>query len=310
MYLFRKYAISLCMFLVTTIILLAQNKEVLLWDQTIPCESTLQEEIEERDVGRIIRKVHTPSMTIFRPPADKVNGTAVIICPGGGYTILAWDWEGTSIAQWFNSIGVTAFVLKYRLPHWENEQCRDKVALTDAQQAMRIVRHRATEFAIDSGQIGIMGFSAGGHLASTLSTHFDTGNPEEKYGIENISCRPDFSILVYPVISCNPAFAHQGSCKNLMGDHPSIEQRDHFSNEKQVTADTPPAILIHAADDTGVLVEHSISYYQALIKNEVPVAMHLFPTGGHGFSMGKEGSYESAWPELVHQWMLSMDFID
>lgn len=288
---------------------LGAQDEITLWPEVIPCESKLVEEIEERNIGRIIKKVRTPSLTVFKAPAETSNGTSVIICPGGGYTILAWDWEGTSIAHWLNSIGVTAFVLKYRLPHWEHESCRGKVALMDAQQAMRIVRSRSHEFNIDPARIGIMGFSAGGHLASTLSTHFDLGDSLSTDDISKTSCRPDFSILIYPVISCDPLFAHQGSCINLMGKYPTEAQRLYYSNERQVASTTPPAILIHSADDSGVLVEHSISYYKALIRHKVPASMHLFPEGGHGYSMGKEGSFESRWPQLVEAWMKSAGWI-
>ena len=288
---------------------LTAQEEITLWPGGIPCESNLVEEIEQRDIGRAIRKVHTPSITVFKAPEETANGTAVIICPGGGYTILAWDWEGTSIANWLNSVGITAFVLKYRLPRWESESCRGKVALMDAQQAMRIVRARASEFEIDTDKIGIMGFSAGGHLASSLSTRFDLGDSLANHDVDMTSCRPDFSILIYPVISCNPEFAHHGSCVNLMGKEPTDALRDYYSNEKQVSPSTPPTILIHSADDAGVPVENSISYYKALIQNQVPASMHLFPKGGHGYSMGKVDSYESQWPTLVYQWMLSMEWI-
>ena len=289
------------------IISFAQREEVLELYTEIPCENNLTEEIVEKPIGRIISKVRTPTITIFKPEKDELkNGAGVIICPGGGYTVLAFDWEGTSIAKYFNSIGVTAFVLKYRLPHWESEDCRDKVALADAKRAMRLVRKEAKKYNVDPDKIGIMGFSAGGHLASTLSTHFDNGDLKALDPVEQISCRPNFSILMYPVISCDSTFSHKGSCLNLLGKNPASDQIRHFSNETQITTETPATLLIHSADDTAVPVENSIRYYRQLVELGVPAAMHLFPKGGHGFSMGKEGSYESQWPSLCKQWLAQL----
>lgn len=280
-----------------------QDMTLPLWPEGIPCENDLEINIEEKDIGRVVSKVHEPEIMAYLPPEEQRNGTAVIICPGGGYGILAWDWEGTKMAEWFNSFGVTAFVLQYRLPHWETEDCRDKVALMDAQRAMRLVRSKAEVWQLDPERIGIMGFSAGGHLASSLSTHYDYGDSTATASIDQMSCRPDFSILMYPVITMDPAFTHMGSHNNLLGKTPTEEEEIYFSNEKQVTADTPPAILIHANDDEAVVPENSIAYYMALRKHNIPATMHIFPGGGHGFSMAEGMGTTEQWPAMVKGWM-------
>ncbi len=283
----------------------AQEMIIPLYPEGIPCANELEMEIVERynGAGRLVRKVHQPEIQVFTPAPSIKNGSAVIICPGGGYTILAWDKEGVKIAEWFNSIGVTAFVLKYRLPHWESETCKDKVALSDAQRAIRLVRSRAREWNIASDRIGIMGFSAGGHLASTASTHFDEGDPNATLSVEKYSCRPDFSILMYPVISMDTTIYHRGSRVNLIGKNPEPEKELYFSNEKQVTPETPPTLLIHANDDRGVIPENSVQYYLALRRNKVPAAMHIFEKGGHGFGLAADRGAVAAWPQICAAWM-------
>ncbi|NND09272.1 MAG: alpha/beta hydrolase fold domain-containing protein [Saprospiraceae bacterium] len=288
----------------TLLSLAAQDLSIPLYTQAIPCSNKLSQEVwVVGNTGRRIAKVHEPSMDVYLAPRHIATGTSVVICPGGGYTVLAWDWEGTRMAEWFNKMGVTAFVLKYRLPHWESASCRDKVALMDAQRAMRIVRKRAEEFEINPIRVGVMGFSAGGHLASTLSTHFDHGDPAADSLVDRYSCRPDFSILMYPVISMDTTFGHMGSQRNLIGRNPSEEERHYFSNEKQVSAETPPTLLIHASDDLSVKVENSIVYYQALRKHNVPTAMHIYESGGHGFSFAKDLGAVADWPGACKSWM-------
>ena len=293
-----------CTLLLSTQIGATQDFVLPLYPEGIPCASELKEEVfEVRNTGRRVQKVQSPELVVYRAPRALATGASVVICPGGGYTVLAWDWEGTRMAKWFNSFGVDAFVLKYRLPRWESEHCRDKVALMDAQRAMRLVRSKASEWQIDPGRVGVMGFSAGGHLASTLSTHFDDGIEEDRDEINSFSCRPDFSILMYPVISMDASFGHTGSRRNLIGESASAEMILKFSNEKQVTSQTPPTILIHASDDHGVLPENSIVYYQALLKNGVSAALHIYESGGHGFSFAKgKGSVEQ-WAGTVKIWM-------
>lgn len=291
----------------TTIIcgsLYAQDFTWSLYPEGIPCENTLEQEVfSVRETGRRIQKVHRPEMAAYLVSGAEASGTSVLICPGGGYTVLAWDWEGVWMAEWFNSLGINAFVLKSRLPRWESDECSDKVALMDAQRAMRTIRMHADEWGVDPDRLGVMGFSAGGHLASTLSTHFDNGMPENSMEVEGHGCRPDFSILMYPVITMDTSVSHSGSRRNLIGDEASPEMELYYSNEKQITSETPPTILIHASDDKAVIPENSIRYYQALLKNRVSAALHIYESGGHGFSFAKgKGSVED-WPRTVEGWL-------
>lgn len=236
-----------------------------------------------------------PTLTIYQPEKSKATGAAVIVCPGGGYGMLVMGNEGHKIAGYFAEHGVAAFVLKYRLPDDERMINKSIAPLQDAQTAIKTVRMRAKEWGIDTAKIGIMGFSAGGHLASSASVHFN--NPVITTG--NISLRPDFSILVYPVISMGP-MGHSGSRNNLLGKDPSPELLEKFSSDLQVTKETPPALLIHSSFDKGVPVYNSINYYSALQKNGVPAGMHIFPAGDHGFVL--------QWP--LDKWMpLCLDFM-
>jgi acetyl esterase/lipase len=272
----------------------SQNMKINLWpDGKIPLsiQNNIQEQVEVKEVTRI-SKVQVPQLEVFLPNKKSANGQAVIICPGGGYARLSYDWEGTDFAKLLNTHGIAAFVLKYRLPDSLSSTTPDLVPLTDAKQAITIVRARAQEWNINPNHVGIMGFSAGGHLAATLSTHFDEGT------------RPDFSILVYPVISMDKSFAHTGSRNNLIGLQPTEELIKKYSNEFQVTAQTPPTFIVHASDDTSVPVENSIRYYQSLIKNKVAAEMHVFPTGGHGFGMALGKGALEKWPNLLFDWLL------
>ena len=254
-----------------------------------------------RDNVTRIAKVSNPTLTVFKP--EKPNGKAVIICPGGSYAVLAFDKEGTRVAEEFNKWGVTAFVLKYRLPDDTINIDKSLAPLQDAQQAMRIVRNNAKEYGIDRNKIGIMGFSAGGHLASTTSTHFNMkADPSND---DTVSVRPDFAILIYPVITFDSTFGHKGSRNNLVGANASKDKIDLFSNELQVTANTPPSFLIHAADDATVPVENSIRFYQACVKNKVPAEMHVYPKGGHGFGMYNKTTDDS-WMERLRNWLNSI----
>ncbi|HET9744885.1 MAG TPA: pectinesterase family protein [Chitinophagaceae bacterium] len=245
-----------------------------------------------------IAKVSNPTLTIFK--AEKPNGKAVIICPGGGYAILAFDKEGTSVAEELNKWGFTAFVLKYRLPDDSININRSLAPLQDAQQAIRLVRNYAKDFGVDRNQVGIMGFSAGGHLASTAATHFDMkADPANN---DTVSVRPDFAILIYPVISFDSTFGHKGSRNNLIGAHAPNDVIDLYSNELQVTPSTPPAFIVHAGDDATVPVENSIRFYRACIKNKVPAEMHIYPKGGHGFGMYNRTTDDS-WMDRLRNWL-------
>jgi acetyl esterase/lipase len=242
--------------------------------------------------------VSIPSITVYK--AAKPNGRAVIICPGGGYSILAFDKEGTRVAEEMNRWGITCFVLKYRIPDDSTNIDKTVAPLQDAQQAIRWVRSNAKEWGVNKSQIGIMGFSAGGHLASTAATHFTF--KADAANADTTSVRPDFAVLVYPVISFDSSITHKGSRNNLIGTKPSKEAADFFSNELQVTAATPPSFLVHASDDGAVPVENSVRYYQACVKNKVPVEMHLYPKGGHGFGMLNKTTDDN-WLERLKNWL-------
>jgi acetyl esterase/lipase len=247
----------------------------------------------------IISNVSRPSLTAFLPPKEKANGTAVIICPGGGYSILAASHEGYDVAKKFNEMGVAAFVLKYRIPDDSTMINKETGPLQDAERAIQIVRENAEAWNISPRKIGIMGFSAGGHLASTAGTHFNHVIIDNK---KNISLRPDFLILIYPVISFSDSIGHVGSRDNLLGKNPSAEKIKEYSNELQVTVQTPPSFLVHAGDDGAVNVKNSIYFYEALQQNHVNAELHIYPKGGHGFGMNNPTTKDK-WMERLQNWM-------
>lgn len=227
-----------------------------------------------------LKDADRPTLTVYLPTADKATGTAVIIFPGGGYGTIVTHTEGTPIAQAFLKQGIAAIVVKYRLPDADKMSDKSMGPLMDAQQAMKMVRSKASAWNINPAKIGIIGFSAGGHLASSLGTHFKTSYIANK---EGVSLRPDYMVLVYPVISMKTELTHSGSRANLLGNEPTPEKILFLSNEEQVTKDTPPTYLTHSGDDSMVKVAHSIVFYEALQKNGVNAEMHLFPKGDHGF---------------------------
>ncbi|AEE51966.1 alpha/beta hydrolase [Haliscomenobacter hydrossis] len=261
-----------------------------------------RERVDTRPNGtRFIIGTTQPTLTAFIPP--KPNGQGVVICPGGGYSGTAIDHEGLAVAKAFNALGVAAFVLKYRMPL--DTSCIDRsiAPLQDAQQAIRLVRQNAKQWKVNPRKIGIMGFSAGGHLASTAATHFfENADPAEK---DTTSVRPDFAILIYPVISFNDELAHGGSRGNLLGKNYTEVQKFRFSNEQQVTAASPPAFLVHSADDKTVEVENSIAYYLACHKYKIPVEMHLYPKGGHGYGMNNPTTSDK-WFERLGNWLKTL----
>ncbi|MBN2137962.1 MAG: alpha/beta hydrolase [Sedimentisphaerales bacterium] len=243
-----------------------------------------------------------PKLTIYLPPEAKANGAAIVICPGGGYGALAMDHEGHQIAAWLNSFGVAGFILEYRHRN-SGAGYGHPAPLLDAQRAIRMVRARSSEWGVDPNRIGILGFSAGGHLASTAGTHFDMGDQQAKDPIDRASCRPDFMVLIYPVISLVESFTHTGSRDNLLGRQAEQKMLDLFSNEKQVTAKTPPAFLVHTWEDNGVPAENSVYFYLALRRAKVPAELHLYQKGGHGFGLGKGVPGTSSWPDRCRDWM-------
>ena len=285
------------LFLINANYTYSQSMKINLWPEgAIPLriKNNIQEQVERTDMIRI-GKVQIPQLEVYLPNKKSASGQAVIICPGGGYAILAYDWEGTDIAKLLNAKGIAAFVLKYRLPDPLSSTAPDQVPLMDAKQAMRIVRARATEWNVNPNKIGIMGFSAGGHLASTFSTHFE----------ENT--KPNFSILIYPVISMDKSITHMGSRNNLIGNNPTNAMIKWYSNELQVTSNTPPTFLIHATDDDVVPVENSLLYYQALKVNKVPTEMHIYPAGGHGFGLANGNKSLESWPSLMIEWIKGLN---
>ena len=243
-----------------------------------------------------------PSLTIYLPDKEKATGAAVVIFPGGGYGHLAMDHEGHQIAQWLNSIGVAGFIVKYRHRN-SGAGYGHPAPIQDAQRAIRMVRSRAKEWGVDPGRIGIIGFSAGGHLASTAGTHFNTRYSEPVDEIDRSSARPDFMILMYPVISFTEWYTHKGSMVNLLGKNPDKDLMESFSNEKQVTPETPPTFLVHADDDKVVPSENSVAFYLALRKAKVPAEMHIYEKGGHGFGPGVGKGACSTWMALCANWM-------
>ena len=243
-----------------------------------------------------------PTLTIYLPTKDKANGAAVVICPGGGYGHLAMDHEGRQIAEWLNSLSVAGFILKYRHSR-SGAGYGHPVPLQDAQRAIRMVRSRAKQWNIDPKRVGIIGFSAGGHLASSAGTHFNTRYSEAKDAIDEFSCRPDFMILGYPVISFTEPYTHVGSMKNLLGSNLNPKLMESLSNEKQVTSETPPTFLVLADDDKVVPAENSIYFYLALRKAGVPAEMHIYEKGGHGFGPGKGKGACSSWMTRCADWM-------
>jgi len=240
-----------------------------------------------------------PSLSIFLPPAGRATGSAVVVCPGGGYGFLAVDHEGKQIAQWLSSMGIAAFMLKYRLgPRYHHP-----APLLDAQRAIRTVRSRAAEFGISPDSIGIWGFSAGGHLASSASTHFDAGDPKAADPIDRVSSRPDFAILAYPVISFTTEYTHKGSRENLLGKDPDPKLVEYLSSEKQVTRDTPPTFLFHTDEDVVVPPENSVLYYLALRKAGVPAEMHVFQRGPHGVGLAATDQTLVVWQQVLANWL-------
>ncbi|MES2650809.1 MAG: alpha/beta hydrolase [Bacteroidota bacterium] len=268
-----------------------------LYGTKIPGSKTASDYKEEVVTGTDgvsrVSKVTDPTLTVYLPVKGKSNGAAVIICPGGGYGILAFDKEGTKVAEKFAEIGVTAFVLKYRLPSDLIMEDKSMGPLQDALQAIYLVRKNASIWGVNVNKIGVMGFSAGGHLAASLTVHYNDMKIQNQ---ENISLRPDFSILIYPVISFGTV-THAGSVKNLIGEAPTQTQRTYFSTQNYVNATTPPTFLVHANNDITVPVKNSILFNEALVKFKVPAEMHIYQSGGHGFGL------KGTWFETMKNWM-------
>ena len=269
----------------------------------IPC-SEKEVYTKNNNHGTISHVTH-PTLKVFLPATANTARSAVIICPGGGYSVLAIDHEGDDVAKALNAMGIAAFVLKYRIPDAKCMEHPENVPLMDAQRALKIVRDSASKYNIDPSKIGVMGFSAGGHLASSLGTHF---NEKILTNAGNTSLRPDFMVLLYPVISFNQSIAHMGSRQNLVGKNATEELVHRFSNEEQITAQTPPAFLVHAVDDNVVPVANSIVFLEALHKNKVAAEMHLYQGGGHGFGLHNPTTKDD-WTERLKNWFYTNGFL-
>ena len=283
------------------------QEEYPLWEKSIPGQIK-SDKVKEYATGgtteKILRfhQVTEPTLKAYLPSKNLANGAAVLICPGGGYKILAIDHEGYQIAEWLNGLGISAFVLKYRLPDDRIMTDKSVGPLQDAQKALRTIRKNAKKWGVNPNQIGVMGFSAGGHLAASLSTHYDDKIYEHG---DEVSARPDFSILVYPVISFQENITHGGSRNNLLGKSASQKDVDYFSNELQVDKNTPPALLIHSIDDLAVPIENSFEYLKQLKAFSVPAEMHAFADGGHGYGLGRTGTH-SMWSKNAENWLNSI----
>jgi acetyl esterase/lipase len=242
-----------------------------------------------------------PAVMVYLPPKDKANGAAVIVFPGGGYGALAMDHEGHQIGTWLNSHGIAGIVTRYRL----GPKYHHPIELGDAQRAIRYTRAHAKEWGIDPGRVGILGFSAGGHLASTAGTHYDRGQTDAADPIDRMSCRPDFMVLMYPVISLAGPYSHGGSRTNLLGKNPDPSLVENLSNDKQVTKDTPPTFLVHTSEDNGVPPQNSVLFYLALAKNHVPAELHIYEKGRHGLGLGPRELPYASWPDRCIAWLQS-----
>jgi acetyl esterase/lipase len=252
---------------------------------------------------RLLEHVTVATVTTYLPEPTKATGVGVIVCPGGGYQKLAVDKEGVEIARWLNSLGIAAFVLKYRMPDPAKPNVANPVPLQDIRRALRMVRSQASALELKPDRIGVFGASAGGHLAATLSTHFDAGQPDAKDEVERVSCRPDFAILLYPVITFDAALTHQGSRQNLIGTQPTSDTVKLYSNETQVTRETPPTFIALANDDNAVPPQNGVSYYLALHAAGVPAELHVYRSGGHGFGLHEKKGPAATWPARCAEWM-------
>jgi acetyl esterase/lipase len=297
-------------FMFTMVMGYGQDLTIRVWPKGVPgakSNAEYHEETRLNDQNRPrISKVTDPELLVYFAPKEKATGTAVVICPGGGYSVLAIDHEGYEVAEWLNKMGITGIVLKYRLPSDLIMEEKSIGPLQDVQEAIRIVRRNAGTWSIKSDEIGVMGFSAGGHLAGTASTLYG----EKVYPLkDSTSARPDFSILVYGVLSMQQSITHRGSMKNLIGENPGQGLEDRFSNELHVNERTPPAFIVHSSDDKTVTVQNSILYYQALRKSGIPAELHIYETGGHGYGLAAKGSTESAWPEACKEWLMKHGWV-
>jgi acetyl esterase/lipase len=295
---------------VVMLCVIAQPVKIKLWPNGAPGSKPAADYVEKSsgENGNIARveKVSEPELSVFLPKPEIANGTVVLIIPGGGYVRIAVGHEGYDVAKWLNTLGIAGVVLKYRLPSDVIMMDKTIGPLQDAQEAMRVIRRNADKWKINPQKVGVLGFSAGGHLAATISTHY----AEKVYEVkDDTSARPDFSVLVYPVITMDESYTHMGSRINLLGENPAEDLVKKFSNELQVNAETPPAFLVHSSDDRTVPSQNSIAYYLQLQKNKIPTELHIFQKGGHGYGLAVDRGTESGWPALCASWLKAMGFL-
>ena len=291
-------------FLFCTTFVSGQDKIIKVWPEGAPNHNGMNEPEEEYE-GRRVRNVSEAEIFVYLPDKSVNTGAAVVICPGGGYRIEAMGHEGYDIAEWLKSKGVAGIVLKYRLPYGNHE-----IPAGDARQAIRIVRANAGDWGIDPEKIGIAGSSAGGHLAATVGTRFDNGDKDSRLKISQMSSRPDFMLLLYPVITFREEFGHMGSRRNLIGEGNDWNLVQQYCNEMHVTAATPPAFLVLADDDRGVVPRNSVEFYLALKENNIPAEMHIFREGGHGFGITPKNLPVDQWPDLFYSWLKAIKMIE
>ena len=292
----RLFLLFMC--LASTNLAFGQDEVIPLWPNGTPnLVNRTQQEVVEMKNGKIdkIKKVVKPEIAVYKPKGTS-TGTTIIICPGGGYNFLSYTNEGTEIAEWLSGLGITAVILKYRLPDKKLFKNSSEVPLMDALQAIKLVRSKASSWQIDPDKVGIIGFSAGGHVAASASTLYTSS-----------AVRPDFSILIYPVITMDQSFTHPWSRSTLIGNNPNSDKIQRFSLEQHVTKDTPPAFVLHSNDDAFVPSQNSTEYHNALVKNGLDKSeLHLMPNGGHGYGLAKfKKGKLSTWPKLCENWLSS-----
>jgi acetyl esterase/lipase len=285
----------------------SRTETIALWPTGTPdVDPTIPEKTVSTAPVMRIANIHNPTITVFRPASP--NGCAIVICPGGGYSILSIKKEGSDVAEWLADHGITAFILKYRLPNTPGSNFKDPVPLSDALRSIQWVRYHANEFGIDPARIGIIGFSAGGHLAASVGTLFSRAGEFGHDEVARISARPDFMALIYPVITANKDFRH-ACISQLLPDDAAPENLDSLSREKSVGSKTPPAFLVHSRNDTGVSFQNSVLMHEALLKYGVPAKLYLYDQGGHGYGLGKKGDDAAQWPDEFIAWLEDSGFL-
>ena len=299
-----KAVVLTCVLLIGFYNLKSQDFTLKVWPDGAPSHNGMNEPEEVFEGGRV-RNVSEAELYVYLPERNNNTGAAVVICPGGGYWIEAIEHEGYAMAEWLKDNGIAGIVLKYRLPYGHHE-----IPSGDARQAIRIVRHKASEWGINPSKIGIAGSSAGGHLAATAGTRFDKVSTSAGTPYNVVSSRPDFMLLLYPVITFREEFGHMGSRKNLIGEGNNWKLVEKYSNELHVTPETPPTFLVLADDDSSVSPRNSVEFYLALKENKVPSEMHIYAHGGHGFGMNNKNLPVDEWPHLFYNWLQAIKIIE